>query len=120
MSFVPYFCGQNVKCLQTSDIWALKEAKQNIEKSYEVIGVLEHLNITLTVLENKLPKFFAGVSQLYFNKKQILHQNENKIKENVKKEVKQHLRANLSNEYDLYEFAVQRLFKQYKQIIANN
>ena len=115
MSLVPYFCGQSDKCLQMGDKWALEVAKHNIEKSYQVIGVLEHMNITLNVLQHKIPKFFAGVSELYFQSKQI-HGNKNRNKVNVTNEVKQYLKTILVNEYKLYEFAVQRLFTQYYSI----
>ena len=118
MLLVPYFCGHDKRCLNLNEEWALQEAKRNIEKSYEVIGILEHMDITLRVLQNKLPKFFAGVSQLYFSKKQI-HKNKNNRKENVTNEIKQLLRDNLTSEYELYYFALQRLYKQNYEIIKD-
>ncbi|CAG2160962.1 unnamed protein product [Oppiella nova] len=65
MSLVPYFCGQSDKCLQMGDKWALEVAKHNIEKSYQVIGVLEHMNITLNTVisgprEHITPHLFGG------------------------------------------------------------
>jgi hypothetical protein len=118
MLLVPYFCGHDKRCLSLNEEWALQEAKRNIEKSYQVIGILEHMDITLRVLQNKLPKFFTGVSQLYFNKKEI-HKNKNNSKENVTNKIKQLLRDNLTNEYELYYFALQRLYKQNYEIIRD-
>jgi len=115
---VPYFCGQDKRCLYLNDEWALQQAKTNIQSSYQVIGILEHMNVTLTVLQELLPQFFAGVSQLYFDGKQF-HKNENNRKEKVTNEVKQLLKANLTNEYELYNFALQRLYKQHKILTTN-
>lgn len=38
----------------------------NVEKYYPVVGVLEELNSTLAVLENKIPRFFKGIQEIYF------------------------------------------------------
>ena len=48
--------------------WALENAKMNIEKWFPVIGVLEDLQTTFFVLENKIPQFFKGISKVYFEK----------------------------------------------------
>lgn len=53
-----------------NDRWALERAKSNVERYYPVVGVLEELNSTLTVLEKRLPYFFRGVKDIYF--KQLL------------------------------------------------
>lgn len=44
---------------------ALDKAKKAVEENYAVVGVLEDLNTTLTVLEHYVPRFFRGVSQVY-------------------------------------------------------
>ena len=105
--------------MRLNDEWALQQAKINIESSYKVIGILEHMEITLSVLEHRLPEFFAGVSQLYFNNEKPIRENENQSKENVTNEVKQLLKRNLTNEYELYNFALQRLYKQHSEIIKD-
>lgn len=46
----------------------MQKAKENVEKYYAVVGVLEELNMTLTVLEHYLPKFFAGALDVYWSK----------------------------------------------------
>ena len=63
----PYFCGQDAKCSVIKNEWALENAKANIEKWYPVIGTLEDLETTFFVLENKLPRFFKGISRIYFD-----------------------------------------------------
>ena len=60
MSILPYFCGHNDKCFEFNNKWVIREAKRNIEKSFAVIEVLEHMNITLEVSQNKLPSYFRG------------------------------------------------------------
>lgn len=45
--------------------WALQIAKENVEKYYSVVGVLEEFNTTLQVIEFKIPYFFKGIQKLY-------------------------------------------------------
>lgn len=47
--------------------WALTKAKNTIEKSYSVVGVLDELNATLAVLESKVAYFFKGAQTIYKN-----------------------------------------------------
>ena len=47
---------------------ALARAKTNVEQTYPVVGVIEHLDDTLTVLEARIPDFFHGVRNLYYGK----------------------------------------------------
>lgn len=49
-----------------NSIWALQTAKANVDRYFPVVGVLEELNTTLEVLEEKLPYFFKGVQTLYY------------------------------------------------------
>ena len=46
---------------------AMRKAKENVEKHYAVVGVLEELNKTLTVLEHYVPRFFKGAKDLYWS-----------------------------------------------------
>lgn len=48
-----------------NDKWGAQMAKFNLERSFSVVGVLERMDQTLAVLENYVPKFFAGVTQIY-------------------------------------------------------
>jgi hypothetical protein len=45
---------------------ALERARANVERYFPVVGVLEELNVTLAVLENRLPYFFRGLQKIYF------------------------------------------------------
>ena len=47
---------------------ALRRAKKNVEQVFPVVGVIEHLDSTLRLLERRLPRFFQGVRDLYYGK----------------------------------------------------
>jgi dermatan/chondrotin sulfate uronyl 2-O-sulfotransferase UST len=64
--FQPYFCGQSDECSVINSKWALNKAKENIENWFPVVGILEDLETTFVILENKLPQFFQGLSKLYY------------------------------------------------------
>ena len=44
----------------------MRKAKENVEKHYAVVGLLEDLNKTLTVLEHYVPRFFKGALKTYW------------------------------------------------------
>ena len=56
-----YFRGFNTEI-------AMKKAMENVEKHYAVVGILEELNKTLTVLEHYVPRFFKGALNTYWSK----------------------------------------------------
>lgn len=43
-----------------------------VEKDYSVVGVLEDVNATLTVLENYIPRFFRGATDVYYGNLLVL------------------------------------------------
>ncbi|XP_012158160.1 heparan sulfate 2-O-sulfotransferase pipe-like [Ceratitis capitata] len=109
-----FFCGHNLDCLPFDSPYAIQLAKEHVEREYAVVGSWEDANITLTVLENYIPKFFRGaLSAYYANKAQITNRNRNNRKPHIDKDVKEMIRKNFTNEYDFYYFCKQRLYKQY-------
>ena len=46
----------------------MRKAMENVEKHYAVVGVLEDLNKTLTVLEHYIPRVFKGAKDVYYSK----------------------------------------------------
>jgi hypothetical protein len=44
---------------------ALRRAKENVEKSFAVIGVTEDMLTFTKVLERVIPKYFKGLSTIY-------------------------------------------------------
>ena len=45
----------------------MRRAMHNVESHYAVVGVLEDLNKTLTVLEHYVPRFFKGALNTYWS-----------------------------------------------------
>ena len=47
---------------------ALRKAKDNVEKHYAVVGVLEDFNKTLAVFEHYIPEIFRNSLNIYWSK----------------------------------------------------
>ena len=113
-----YFCGHHPDCSKLGSPTALQIAKSNVEDNFAVVGVLEHLNETLAVMEHRLPQFFSGLTEEYkrqADKTKIV--NKNLIKSRpISEEARSVLRQRLRNEYELYEFVKQKLLRQYKDL----
>ena len=115
MSQLSYYCGHEHDCTLFGNADALKLAKSNVEKYYAVVGVLENMEDTLRVLEQYVPDFFDGALKVYqaSPKKKT---NQNMLKPQVSRTIKQLLAKNMTYEFDFYEFCRQRLYKQYLAI----
>ncbi|ODM97953.1 Heparan sulfate 2-O-sulfotransferase pipe [Orchesella cincta] len=112
-----FFCGHDEKCVEFNGEWAMQKAKRNVEKHYAVVGVLEEMDITLKVLENYIPRFFAGASHVYHdNLSSMVKINKNMYKPPVSEQVKNILRQNFTNEIEFYEFCKQRLHMQHAAV----
>ncbi|XP_040572346.1 uronyl 2-sulfotransferase homolog pip isoform X4 [Lepeophtheirus salmonis] len=109
-----FFCGQEDDCTGFNTEVAMKKAMENVEKHYAVVGVLEELNKTLTVLEHYVPRFFKGALNTYWNEVQVFSKiNRNIYKPPVKESTKVIVRRNFTREIEFYDFCKQRLHKQY-------
>ncbi|XP_042891350.1 heparan sulfate 2-O-sulfotransferase pipe-like [Penaeus japonicus] len=109
-----FFCGQDKKCTGFNTEYALQKAKENVEKHYAVVGVLEDLNTTLTVLEHYVPRFFRGAKDLYWNEVQRFSKvNRNIYKPPVPDRIKDIVRKNFTREIEFYEFCKRRMYMQY-------
>ena len=62
VTLISPFCGNAKICKIVGNREAFQRAKRNIEKSYPVIGVLEHFKASLRLYELALPQFFSGVT----------------------------------------------------------
>lgn len=111
---MPYFCGHDARCMTVGDPWALRTATENVRRHFAVVGVLEDMNATLTLLERRLPAFFRGALDLYHEF--ALHQNRNEHRKPVSAEIREQLRHNLSGEYELYQLVRQRLYSQLRTL----
>lgn len=114
----------------------MERAKRSVEQQYAVVGVLEDFNVTLTVFEHYIPRFFKGASKVYYGKFEFnvkiklntifilkpsisltgdmgLHKvNHNAFKPLVSEAVKDIVRKNFTREIEFYQFCRQRLYRQ--------
>nr|XP_017035079.1 heparan sulfate 2-O-sulfotransferase pipe isoform X7 [Drosophila kikkawai] len=116
-----YFCGNEADCLPFNSHHAVQVAKRRVEKEYSVVGTLEETNITLTVFEKYIPRFFNHARFLYkLNSKSIRNRNRNNRKPRIDPDVREMVRRNFTNEYEFYYFCKQRLYKQYLALQLEN
>ncbi|XP_012223464.1 uronyl 2-sulfotransferase-like [Linepithema humile] len=62
---IPHFCGQEPRCMEPNDTWALEQAKANVVRWYPVVGILDYMEETLNVLAVEFPYFFKGAIRIY-------------------------------------------------------
>ncbi|XP_044314206.1 heparan sulfate 2-O-sulfotransferase pipe isoform X3 [Drosophila rhopaloa] len=110
-----YLCGMNMEvCMPFNSHEAMQRAKKNVEEHYAVVGTWEDTNITLSVLEAYIPRFFAGAKDEYYALKQTLgNVNRNAFRPLLSGKARALLSQNLTREIELYQFVKHRLYKQY-------
>ncbi|KRF98514.1 uncharacterized protein Dwil_GK19555, partial [Drosophila willistoni] len=110
-----FFCGHAPICEPFNTPGAIQRAKQNVERDFAVVGSWEDVNVTLAVLEHYIPRFFRGVTDLYYEPKGLayLPRNTNHWKPHISEKIKNMMRPNFTQEYDFYYFCKQRLYRQY-------
>ncbi|XP_074028426.1 uronyl 2-sulfotransferase homolog pip isoform X3 [Leptinotarsa decemlineata] len=97
--------------------WALQIAKNNVVRYFPVVGVLEEMNATLKILENKIPYFFKGATKVYEND---LLNIPKYGKPKISMIVRRKLEESLVDEIDFYNWIKARLFKQLKIIYTEH
>ncbi|CAH1100704.1 unnamed protein product [Psylliodes chrysocephalus] len=115
---IPYFCGHDPRCMILNNDWALDQAKNNVIKYFPVVGVLEELNATLEILEDKIPYFFKGARRVY--EKDLLYLQTKRKKLKAPKVIVSRLEEALINEIDFYEWIRSRLFRQLKILYGDH
>ncbi|XP_015121717.1 uronyl 2-sulfotransferase [Diachasma alloeum] len=106
---ISHFCGQDPRCTKINTKWRLERAKANVLKWYKVIGLLEHMEETLSELERKFPYFFTGALKVY--KKLRPHKtphNENTVM-TLKPSAKKRLGEIFKDEVEFYMWLKSRL-----------
>ncbi|EDV97963.1 GH14413 [Drosophila grimshawi] len=106
-----FFCGNHVDCLPFNTPHAVQVAKRNVEVEYAVVGTWEQANLTLTVLEKYVPRYFNHARFLYNLHK--LSYSKRYRRYAVDADVLAMVRRNFTLEYDFYYFCKQHLYKQY-------
>ncbi|XKL63982.1 hypothetical protein PGB90_006346 [Kerria lacca] len=109
-----FFCGHNEECIPFNSAEAIEKAKRVVDEYYAVVGVLEDMNTTLTVLEHYIPKFFKGAVDIYYRHMEEFRKiNKNIYKPPVSEEIKEIVRKNFTREIEFYQFCRQKLHKQF-------
>ncbi|XP_034484056.1 heparan sulfate 2-O-sulfotransferase pipe isoform X3 [Drosophila innubila] len=110
-----FFCGQHSKlCMPFNSLEAMQRAKRNVEKRYAVVGTWEDTNTTLSVLETYIPRFFAGAREEYYAMQGHMENvNRNALRPTISEMARLALSRNLTHEIEFYQFARQRLNKQF-------
>nr|XP_036228181.1 heparan sulfate 2-O-sulfotransferase pipe-like isoform X5 [Bactrocera oleae] len=111
--FSMHFCGNGPVCKQFNSQTATQIAKRNIESEYAVVGSWEDTNITLTVLEHYVPRFFRAATKVFYSDPKRFHKNATPHKNELDPDIEEHLKVQFSFEIELYNFCKQRLYKQY-------
>ena len=121
-SMVSFFCGQESMCDDTkrrpNSSAALALAKSNIERFYLFVGLLEHMDSSLKLLEHIFPSFFAGIADVHRRHLKLapVHVTPRKHRHQISNETRTVLLQLLKPEYELYEFVRQRFINQYRKI----
>ncbi|EZA60181.1 hypothetical protein DMN91_010126 [Ooceraea biroi] len=62
---VSHFCGQEPRCMERNNTWALEQAKSNVIRWYPVVGILDYLEESLIAFAAEFPYFFKGATRIY-------------------------------------------------------
>lgn len=54
---VPFFCGHSAECWKPGSHWALEQARANLVNNYFLVGLTEHMEEFIYLLEMSLPRF---------------------------------------------------------------
>lgn len=115
ISLLPFFCGQQVRCLRDKD-YALTKAIEHVEQNYVVIGLLEHVNESLAVFEHKLPRFFRGASSVFYADGTGIRRTSHSWNKGVNATSIKYLRSRLRHDYVFYEYLKHKLLAQFAEI----
>merc|ERR550532_3934148 len=103
---VTFFCGTHIQCANSTNPMVLQAAKYNLEKRYSVVGITEHLNISVEVLEAYLPVYFSGATSLYKQFLPALTKNQNPHPL-PSEEISNIMKDRLKMDIEFYHFAKQ-------------
>lgn len=118
MTTLEYFCGQHPMC-KWNETFALERSIEHVKNQYIAVGLLEHMDVYLSVLENLLPMYFTGAKREfdYLQETDDGHAHQREIpRADESEDAKKFVKATLARDYDFYEFVKARLFRQFNQI----
>ena len=105
-----FFCGPASFC-KNNPKKALERAQENIVKYYAVVGLLEHFDITLKILQKRLPSFLPVIPRNpSFRENQASRTNANTVSDEMISRIK---KANWAD-IELYNFLKNLFWRQVK------
>ncbi|XP_066941047.1 uronyl 2-sulfotransferase-like [Macrobrachium rosenbergii] len=112
-----FFCGHHPECRKLGSRWALYRAKRHVESYYSVVGLLEEMPLSLSVLEGYLPRFFKGVRNIPESSGDVkLNAGESHQRNSISNSTKEVIKGFLKEDIEFYEFVRQRLHLQAKKL----
>lgn len=75
------------------------------------------MQMSLEVMENYVPAYFANARKVYKEMMKEIHVNENKFKPKTPQYIRELLTKNFTTEIEFYEFCKQRMLRQYLTIV---
>lgn len=98
----------------------MRIALENVERFYPVVGITEHMNMTLKVLEKVMPEYFEGATEAYYKSNFVLKgRHKTTYKKTLSEDTLSILRKNFTHEIEFYQFCKQRLQTQYDQLFPS-
>ena len=117
-SQLPFLCGDSTVCRTMGHPEAVDGTIANIEAHYVVVGVLEMLEETITVMECLMPDIMAGLGEVFRHSKVHKKGTHAAMPAAVMtQETKKLMKQRLEPEYQVYNFAKARLLRQYKECL---
>lgn len=121
VNYLNWLCGDKVACGKVAAL-KLTKAKWNVEKNYQVIGLLERMEDTLKLLEVEMPGYFNGALQLYHSESIQKASSQSKTINKGSQSIPMAVRdkvvdKKLGAEMKLYEFAVTLFEKKFKSTL---
>ena len=95
----------------------LKQTIAQVDEKFQVVGVLNYWNETLTVLEALMPEYFTDATKLFYEfeaSKRRVPVGPGTTDES--QELKDLVCTRFPEDCELHEFLVKRLLMQYKQL----
>ena len=118
-SQIPYFCGDSLECRTFGNPEALEQAKKNVEEKFVMVGTIDSLSKSHSVMECLMPEQMQGLAEMH--KKGDLHvHSEHKTVVPLSDEARKVMEERMKPEYDLYKFVQDRLDRQYEECTNDN
>ena len=117
-SQLPFLCGDSTVCRTMGHPEAVSRTLANIEAHYVVVGVLELLPETITVMECLMPDIMTGLGEV-FRHSQVHKKGTHAAMPAavMSQQTRRLMKKRLAPEYQVYDFVKARLLRQYDECL---